>query len=94
MNREEQVGFVLVGYVRARLERNKHIRRTGIYHLDVRIILLKQFTRTESETQVEVFLLGNSTHSARILAAVTGVNHYCIGFVCPEQKGHPERQYE
>ena len=46
---DKEVRVVLVGYIRARLERNKLIRCTGIYHFHVRILLFQQFSHFEDE---------------------------------------------
>ena len=78
---DKQVGLVLVGNVGTRMQRNKHVRLAGVYHLHVRTVLFHQFTEGQRHIQVDGLLLGNLAHCASVIATVSGINDQGKPFV-------------
>ena len=80
VERDEQVGMVVVGDFGAAVEFHKHIRVARIYHLDIRAVVADKLTRLQRDVQGDILLLGISAEAAGILATVACVNHHFEGF--------------
>ena len=81
MDGDEEVGIRFIGNVRTLLERDKDIGRAGIYDIDVGILLIDLFSHRQYQLEVEVFLLREFSHRARVFSAVPGVEDECIGLL-------------
>ena len=81
MDRDEEVSVRFIGNVRTLLERDKDICRTGIYDVHIGILLIDLFSHRQYQLEVEVFLLGEFSHRARVFSAVSGVEDEGIGLL-------------
>ena len=57
MNRNEQVGFVAVGYLCTFVERNKDVGLMSVDHLNVRTVAFHIFTERERHLKVDILLV-------------------------------------
>ena len=81
MDRDEQVGIVLIRDIGAGLQGHKHVGRTGIHDVDLRILLYEQFTHFERQLQVQIFLIRELTDSSGVLSAMPGIEHDGVLFL-------------
>ena len=90
MDRDEEVCVVFVRYIRARLERDEHIRRTGVHNVYIRVLLIKQFAYFENQRKVEIFLERELTYRSRVLTAMSGIEDDGIVLRRRKRKRHQE----
>ena len=94
MNGDKEVSVIFIGNVGAFLKGDKNIRRAGIDHFDVGILLGNEFSHFEREGKVEVFLLGEASYRSGIFTSMPGVEHNGISLRRHEGKSHPKDPYE
>ena len=75
MDRDKEVGLVLIGNLRTPIQLNKLIRLAGIHHLDIWTILLHQSAEGQRHLQREVLLLGYSSHGTGIASTMTSIDN-------------------
>ena len=92
MDRDEQVGIVLIRDIGAGLQGHKHVGRTGIYDVDLRILLYEQFTHFERQLQVQIFLIRELTDSSGVLSAMPGIEHDGVLFLRQHRQAKQHHQ--
>ena len=95
MDRDKQIGLGLISNLGSTVQLYKLIGLSGVYHLYVRTILLYKAAEGQSKLKREVLLFRDSTHSASIVAAMTGIDNqgkviltYCAGNHGSAQQKH------
>ena len=95
MERDEEVGMVVVRDFGAVVEFHEDIGATGIYHLDIRAVFADELAGFQRDVKRHVFLAGVRSEASGILPAVSRVNHHLEGFaVFLGIHGHCEKSYE
>ena len=100
MNRDKQVGFIIVGNLRTTIEFHKLVSLTGIDDLHIRTILLHQLSKGEGEFQGQILLTGlGHTDGTSITATMSGIDNQreplvlCISRCHTEKKRYEDEQY-
>ena len=95
VERDEQVGVVVVGDFRALAEFGVHIRFSRVYHLDIRAVIADQFAGSQRNGESHILLLGIRAEGAGVAAAVTCVDHHLERFpVFLGERGGHQKNYE
>ncbi len=74
MDGDEEVGLVVVGDVGACVERNEHIRFSGVDHLDIGTVALHVASEGQCHVEVDVLLLREGADGSCIVSAVSSIN--------------------
>ena len=91
MDGDKEVGVILVGNIRAGLQRDEDIRRACINDVDIGVLLVEFLANLEHELEVEIFLLGEFPDRSGVFASVTRIQNDGILFL-RRQRQNEERK--
>ena len=91
MDGDKEIGVILVGNIRAGLQRNKDIRRACINDVDIGVLLVEFLADLEHQFEVEIFLLGEFPDRSGVFASVTRIQNNRILFL-RRQRQNEERK--
>ena len=84
MHGDKEIGLVPIGNVGTGMQRDEHIGLTRIDDFYIRAVTFHQSSEGQCDIKIDGFLLGQRTHSTRIMTTMTSVNHQrkLLGFGC------------
>jgi hypothetical protein len=95
MDGDKEVCVILVGYIRAGLQRDEDIRGTGINDVDVGGLFVEFLADLEHELEVKIFLLGEFPDRSGVFASMPGIQNDGILFLrCQRQEEKRKECYK
>ena len=86
VDRNEEVGFVAVGNVRAPLEGDEHIGLASVHHLHVRAVVFHHPAESQSNLEVDILLFRDLARSTVVLPPVSRIDDEDKALTTPSRR--------